>query len=103
LSVGGSWSVISTNTNAVAFCGYLINASSGNVTLTLPATPAEGDQVSVCDVYKKATTNVITVARNSENIESSATDLVLNSNGSGFTLVYVDSTVGWKIVSEIGS
>lgn len=99
---GLSWSIISTNTTGSDGNGYLINASSGNITLTLPATPSEGDTVGVCDFYNKAATNTIAVARNSTNIEGSATDLVIDVNGAGFTLVYTDATRGWEIVSEIG-
>jgi hypothetical protein len=99
---GITWSIITGNTDAVTGNGYLINASAGNVTLTLPATPSAGDTVSACDVYNKATTNVITIARNGNKIEGAAEDLVIDLNGAGFELVYVDSTRGWDIVSEIG-
>jgi hypothetical protein len=102
-SGGLSWSKISSNTNAVKDNGYLIDASGGNVTLTLPATPSEGDSVGVCDAMNSATTNVITVGRNGNNIEGAASDLVIDVNGSGMTLVYVDATRGWEIVSEIGT
>ena len=104
IDAGGlSWSLISTNTTASGSNGYLINASGGNINLTLPSSPSEGDTVGVCDIYNKATTNVITVVRSGENIEGLAEDMVLNVNGAGFTLVYADATRGWEIVSEIGS
>jgi hypothetical protein len=99
---GLSWSLIATNTNAEAENGYLVNASSGNITLTLPASPSEGDAVGICDAYKKATTNTITVGRNGENIDSVAEDLIVDIDGAGFTLVYVDSTRGWEISNDIG-
>jgi hypothetical protein len=98
---GLAWELISANDTAVSGEGFLINASSGNVTLTLPASPSEGDTVGVCDVYDKATTNTITVGRNGSNIEGSASDLVIDIDGSGMVLVYADATRGWKIVSEI--
>ena len=98
---GLTWELISTNTSAVNAHGYLINASGGNVTLTLPLTPSEGDLVGICDAYNKATTNTITLARNGKNIEGIAEDLIVDSDGVGFTLVYTDTTRGWEIVSEI--
>ena len=102
--VGGiSWFVINTDTTASGGNGYLINASGGNINLTLPTSPSEGDPVGVCDAYNKATTNVITVVRSGENIEGLAEDMVINVDGAGFTLVYADATRGWEIVSEIGS
>lgn len=98
---GLEWGVISSNANAEDGKGYLIDASSGNVTLTLPVTPSEGDTVGVSDYTKSATTNTITIARNGSTIEGSATDLVVDIDGAGFTLVYTDATEGWKIVTEI--
>ena len=103
LGGGLEWSVISTNTNAVAKHGYLINASGGNITLTLPTTPSVGDMVGICDFYDKGTTNTITIARNTKNIEGIAENLIININGAGFTIVYSDSTRGWEIVTEIGN
>jgi len=100
---GLSWGIISTNTTAESGNGYLINATSGVVTLTLPASPSEGDAVGVCDYRNMASTNTITIARNSSNIEGAAEDLILNVDGAGFTLVYTDSTRGWEIVSEISA
>ena len=100
---GLAWSVVDSNTSAVTEHGYLINASSNNVTLTLPATPSIGDVVGICDFYNKGTTNTITIARNTKNIEGITEDLIININGAGFTLVYSDSTRGWEIVTEINA
>jgi len=100
---GMSWEVININTNAVTDTGYLINASGGNITLTLPAAPSEGDTIGVCDFYNKATTNTITLGRNSLNIEGIGDDLIIDIDGAGFTISYTDVTRGWEIVSEISS
>jgi hypothetical protein len=41
-------------------------------------------------------TNALTVGRNGSNIANAAADLVVNTEGAGFTLVYSgDATVGW--------
>ena len=98
---GIAWSVVSANTNAVTGYGYFINASGGNITLTLPVSPSTGNMVGVCDFYNKATTNTITIARNTKNIEGAAENLIININGAGFTMVYSDTTRGWEIVTEI--
>jgi len=102
-SGGLIWQVISTDTTAISGNGYLIDASSGDVTLTLPASPSAGDMVGVCDAYGKATTNTITVARNGSNIEGYVEDLIVDIDNAGFILVYTDATRGWKVVSEIGN
>ena len=98
---GLTWSLISSNTNAAVDSGYLIDASSGNVTLTLPATPTAGDTIGWVDAKEAATTNVITIAGNGENIFGAAEDLVVDINGAGAQIVYVDATTGWQIVTEI--
>ena len=100
---GISWGIISTDTNAEVDNGYLIDAYGGNVTLTLPAAPQEGDIIGTCDFYNQSTTNVITIARNGNNIEGDATDLVFDVDGAGITLVYTDATRGWEIVNEIAT
>jgi len=99
---GLTWSKITGNTTAADGNGYLIVAS-GDVDLTLPATPSEGDTVGVCDAAGMATTHTITVLRNGENIRGTADDLVIDVDDSGFVLVYTDSTEGWVITTEIGA
>lgn len=102
-SGGLNWQVISTDTTALAGQGFLIDASSNNVTLTLPSSPSAGDQVGAVDYTNNSTTNTITIARNGNNIEGSASDLTLDVDGAGFTLVYSDTNRGWEIVTEVGA
>ena len=100
---GLAYEVISANDTAASGEGFLIDASGGAIVLTLPATPSAGDTVGAVDAYNKATTNTITIARNGENIEGAAEDLIIDVDGAGFVLVYCDATRGWEIVSEVGN
>lgn len=100
---GLTWNVITSDTTATAGNGYACDVSGSALTLTLPSGPSEGDQVAVVDFYSNSETNNITVDRNGENIEGSASNLTVDVNGAGFTLVYTDATRGWEIVSEIGT
>ena len=100
---GMAWSVITASTTAVASHGYLVNASANDVTLTLPATPQVGDSVGICDAYRMSSTHVIAIAGNGNKIETSSENLTIDVPGSGFIMSYVDATVGWKRVSEIGA
>jgi len=78
--------------------GYFVNTAGGAVTVTLPGSPNAGDVVSVSDYNGNAQTNVITIARNSSNINGSASDLVVSKSNSAIQLIYVDSTTGWQSV-----
>jgi hypothetical protein len=68
---GLSWQpVITTNTTATASQGFFVNTSGGAVTLTLPATPTQGDEVAFVDYAGTAATNNITIGRNGENMQT---------------------------------
>jgi len=90
---------IKTSTfSAVNGEGYFVNTTSGVVTVNLPAGSA-ADIVAVNDYASTAATNNITIsADGSEKIQSTTTDHIIDSNGVTITLVYVDSTQGWKLV-----
>lgn len=102
-SGGISWSIANTNFTAEANNGYLVDCSAGATIVTLPPLPAEGDTIGISDFTKNSENNNITLARNGENISGFAEDLVLNIDGAGFTLVYTNASIGWEIVSEIGT
>ena len=97
-SGGTSWQAVKTTAfTAVAGEGYFVNTTSGAITMTLPATPTLGDEVSVIDYAGTFDTNNLTVGRNSENIQGSAADLTVATERAGFTLVYTDGTQGWLL------
>lgn len=91
------WSVITSNTTAEANRGYFVDSNTAAVTVTLPASPSIGDTVRVVDLGD-ASTNNITVGRNSENIMASANDLTVATDNSAFALVYSNSTYGWRLL-----
>lgn len=95
--------LLSANANAVTGDKVAADTTSGAWTLTLPATPSNGDTVTVLDYASTFDTNNLTIARNGSNIESLAEDLVCEVEDAAFTLVYVGSTVGWKVVPFQGT
>ena len=98
ISAGTSWQTEKTSSfTAVAGEGYFVNTTSGAVTVTLPASPSLGDEVSIIDASGTADTNNITVGRNSENIQGSAADLTISTERAAFTLVYFNATQGWLL------
>lgn len=96
-----SWAICTSNFTSVAGEGYFIDTSSSTITATLPASASIGDEIYFKDYGDTFDTNTLTVSRNSHNIEGSATDLPVSTEGAGFTLVYVDSTRGWVHKNKI--
>lgn len=90
------WRVVSAAETVQAGAQILANTNGAPFTLTLPATPATGDEVSIIDQGYDFNTNALTVGRNGSNIANAAADLTINTQGAGFTLVYSgDATTGW--------
>ena len=65
------------------------------VTITLPASPAIGSEVTFIDSGNGFNSNNLTINRNSQPILGNAANLTVSANGAAFTLVYVNSTRGW--------
>ena len=90
------WRAITASEIVQAGAQILANTNGGAFTITLPASPATGDEVSVVDQGYDFNTNALTIGRNGSNIANAASDLVINTQGAGFTLVYSgDATTGW--------
>ena len=85
---------------AVSGKGYFINTCGGAITVTLPSSPSAGDIVSVCDYASTFQNNALTLGRNSSKIANASSDLVVNTEGAGFGLVYSGSNVGWTYTEK---
>ena len=80
--------------------GYFCNTTSGTFTVNLPAGSA-GAIVSVQDYNNTFDTNKLTITPNgSEKINGGEGDINLTTEGEGLTLVYIDSTVGWRSIQD---
>ena len=91
------WRVVNAAETVQAGAQLLVDTSGGARTITLPASPAAGDEVTFLDSENTFDTNNLTVGRNSSNINGAASDLVVANERAAFTLVYSgDSTVGWQ-------
>lgn len=89
-------SSISSNTNLVAFTNYMVTTTSA-LTLTLPASPAVGNEIHIFDVTGSAATNNITVNPNGLNLDGSVQNLTIDKNYAGVVLIYINTTYGWRV------
>ena len=74
---------------------------SAAVTINLPASPAIGNEVTFIDSGNNLASNNLTVGRNGSNINGTGSDLVVSTNASAFTLVYVNAARGWVYKDKI--
>jgi hypothetical protein len=90
---GGAYNAWLIKTGAyTALPGDQLIVNSGSaVTITLPASPSAGQTV----VLKNRGAGLVTVGRNSSNINSTASNGSL-ATGASSQLVYVDGTIGWE-------
>ena len=82
---------------AVAGDQIVVDTVANPVTITLPASPAVGDEVTIMDGSASngfATNNCI-VARNGSNIEGAASDDTLATNNQCVTLIFANTAKGW--------
>jgi len=90
------WRAITAAETVQAGAQLLCNTNGGAFTVTLPASPALGDEVSFMDQGYDFNSNALTIGRNGSNIVNAAADLVVNTQGAAFTLVFSgDATTGW--------
>jgi len=94
------WLTKTSAYTAVAGDKIFVDTNSGAVTITLPASPSVGDQVNFVDSRYTFDTNALTVGRNSSKIANTSADLVVNTEGAAFGLVYSGSNVGWTYTEK---
>jgi len=88
-----TWTTKTTTYTAVAGDRILADTGAGAWTLTLPASPTEGQQVQVADHGGDWATNNLTIDGGAADIEGAGT-LVASTAGDVFTLVYEGAE--WK-------
>lgn len=77
---------------------FSIDTTASSLTATLPATPAQGDEIEIFDIAGTWNTNNLVVNNNSKLIESINDNLLCNVQYGLVKLVYTGDTTGWRIV-----
>tara|TARA_R110002049_G_scaffold96551_1_gene236202 strand:+ start:446 stop:1144 length:699 start_codon:yes stop_codon:yes gene_type:complete len=94
------WRTITASETIQAGAQLFIDTNGGAVTATLPASPTVGDTVNFVDSRYTFDSNALTVGRNSSKITNASSDLVVNTEGAAFGLVYSGSDVGWTYTEK---
>ena len=98
-----SWqtAIKTTDFTAVSNEGYFVNTSGGSdITVTLPASPSAGNVVAIKDYARTFGTNKVIMARNGSNMDGTAGNTNLETDGLSVTFVFMDSTKGWSFINE---
>ena len=86
------------NFSAAANKIHLVDTTSAAITVTLPSSPSEGDEVGIIDYSSNAGTNNIIVTSN-DDIQNSADDKTINYDNGAVNLIYTGATKGWLVKS----
>ena len=101
LGGGNPWASTSSSITVAANDRYFVDTSGGAKTITLPASPQVGDQVSLIDLAGTFDTHNLTIARNSLKIMGQTADMTVSTEDAALQLVYTGATYGWKLVQNI--
>lgn len=86
--------VTTTTQQATVDTRYVLTATSGTTTLTLPASPSVGQSLVV---YNQTGRTDVVIGRNGNKIQSLDEDMIVDSAAS-FELTFINSTFGWLIL-----
>ena len=89
---GGATPTVKT-ANYTASSGDMVVVNGTGLTITLPSSPSTGDSVAIRILGDR----YATIARNSSNIESTASNFYVDIFDGYVTFTYSDSTRGWLI------
>ena len=97
-SVVPMWQAVSVSSDITLSksTNYFVDTTSAR-TLTLPASPSQGDEIHVFDQTGSAATNKITISSNSNKINGSVQDLLIDANNAAVVLIYTGSSYGWRV------
>ena len=93
--------IVTSALTVSANVGYFVNTSAAAITVTLPASASNGDQIIFTDYNRKWGTNALTLNQNSLKFQGyTSPNPVYNTAGQTVQLVYADSTQGWIPISD---
>lgn len=101
-SIGGGLAptAIKNSNGYIAVANDLVrcNTAAGAFSVSLPASPADGDIIGVVDIAGTFGINNLTLLPNTKFIESDATSYILDINGAYVSFIYNTSTTNWRLL-----
>tara|TARA_Y100000004_G_scaffold88128_1_gene98793 strand:- start:221 stop:1534 length:1314 start_codon:yes stop_codon:yes gene_type:complete len=98
-----SWqtgSIKTGNFSASANEGYFLDTTSGEITVTFPASPTAGDVIAIKDYADTFDTNKALINPNGNKIQGTAANFQITVEGTAAIFLYIDSTKGWLLVDQ---
>jgi len=94
---GVAWTPTVQNTSFIAVKnnGYFVNTATGNVTVTLPASPVLGDNITFVDYGGRFSSNGLIFFPNGSRINANTVNVALTTSTASIGLVYTDNNKGW--------
>jgi len=95
--------VITTSTDLTTESTYvqIVNSPSASITVTLPATPIDGQVFRIKDGGNNAVNFPITIAPNGNLIDNAENNATLNTDGGALELVYNNELGSWFVFSFV--
>ena len=91
---------INSNTTITSWTTALCDtASTGAFTLTLPASPVQGDRIKIVDYKRNFDSAALTIGRNGKPIMGDSADMTVSTEGAAFEIMFIDNTDGWVIMN----
>lgn len=93
------WVVITSSPQPTVSEGaYMCDTTNGSFSVVLPPNPSANSTISIADYAGTFNTHSLTIVRNGRNIMGLAENMVISTKNISITLVYVNTTQGWRIV-----
>jgi len=90
-----TWKTVTTTRNAISGDHLLIDTTSFNVQITLPATPDFGDVIHFADKNGISPSKKLVIYRNGNKINGLESDLEITTPNRIFSLTYTGTVRGW--------
>ena len=95
------WTVKTSAYTAVSGDRLLADtATTAAFTITLPSSPAVGDEIHILDSAANFDSANLTVGRNGKKIQGLSADLTLTTENTGIGLVFMSDTYGWRVLVD---